>query len=191
MEVLRSSTRLAKNHFTQERTLLLITPLVQFLAQFFHWQTDDVAVRTGDFGDDEFAMLLNGVGPGLVERIDAGKIIADLPRIQRMKQHVGAGGKRPFPMAAQMHQANPGDNLMVTALQPRQHLARVGKVARLGENFIIQKNQRIRAENERVGNFLGHGTRLAMGVKLANFEGRKVFMGDFYHLTRQYPKLHG
>jgi len=72
-------------------------------------------------------------------------------------------------MAAQMHQANAGDDLMMTSLQPGNHPARVGQAARLAENFIIEKHQRIGGQHERVRNFFSDGARLAVGVELADF----------------------
>ncbi len=106
----------------------------------------------------------------------SGKIIADLFVVERMKRHIGADGKNAFAMRAQVHQADAGDDLMRPALQPRQHPSRFGEIARLAENFAFQKDQRVRAEHERVGDFLGHGARLAVGVKLAKFQRRQMFV---------------
>jgi hypothetical protein len=78
-----------------------------------------------------------------------------------------------------MNQADAGDDLMRPALQPRQHPPRVGQVSRLAHDFAFEKNQRVRAEHERVGNFLGHGARLAMGVELAKLLRRQLFVNDF------------
>ena len=77
-------------------------------------------------------------------------------------------------MRAQMNQADAGDDLMRAALQLRQHPLRLGQIARLAKNFAIQKNQRVRAQHERIGNFFGDGARLAMGVELAKFQRRQV-----------------
>ena len=63
----------------------IFAPRRQFLAQFFHRQTNDVAVRAGDFGNNFLAGILNRIRARLVERLDARQIIADLPRVQRMK----------------------------------------------------------------------------------------------------------
>ena len=93
-------------------------------------------------------------------------------------------------MAAQVHQTNARDDLMMAALQPRNHPARVGKSARLAENFIIQKNQRVGGENERIGNLFGDHARLAMRVELADFERRKMFMGDFVSMAGQHLEFH-
>jgi hypothetical protein len=41
-------------------------PLLQFLAQFFHRQTDDVAVGAGDFGTESVHQFLKAL-PGTVE----------------------------------------------------------------------------------------------------------------------------
>ena len=78
-----------------------------------------------------------------------------------------------------MNQADARDDLMRPALKFRQHLFRLVKIARLAENFALQKNQRVRAEHERVGNFFGDGARLAMRVKLAKFQRRQLFVENF------------
>ncbi len=91
---------------------------------------------------------------------------------------------------AQVHQTNAGHDLMMPALQPRNHPPRFGESARLAENFIVQKNQRVGGEHERIGNFFGNGARLAMRVELANFQRRKMFVGDFISVTGQHLKFH-
>ena len=82
-------------------------------------------------------------------------------------------------MPAQMNQADAGDDLMCPALQPRQHPFRVGGVGRFAHDFAVEKHQRVRAEHERVGKFLGDDARLAMGVELADFERRQLFVQNF------------
>ena len=88
-------------------------------------------------------------------------------------------------MMTQIHQANAGDDLMMPTLQSGNHPARLGEIVRLAENFIIQKNQRVRGEHERIGNFFGHYTRLTMRVELANFKRREMVVGDFIRVTGQ------
>ena len=96
-----------------------------------------------------------------------------------MKQHIGALCKNSFPMAAEMHQADARDHLMHPPLQSGDHRPRPDLVVRLAENLIINKHQRVGPDDERVGNFFSHDPRLAMGIKLANFQRGKVFVSEF------------
>ena len=84
-----------------------------------------------------------------------------------------------------MHEADAGDDLMRAALQFSQHAPRVGRVARLAEDFTVQKDQRVGGEHEGVGNFFGDGARLAVGIELADFERREVFVRDLVGFAGQ------
>jgi hypothetical protein len=55
----------------------------------FSRKTDDIREGTVDPFDDPVAVFLDGVGPGLVERIDPFQIGADLPRVQGTERDVG------------------------------------------------------------------------------------------------------
>ena len=79
---------------------------------------------------------------------------------------------------------------MMATLQPRKHPARFGQITRLAENFVVEKNQRVGGEHQRIGNFFGDRTRLAVRIKLADFEGRKMFVGNFVSVAGQHLKLH-
>ncbi len=59
---------------------------------------------------------------------------------------------------------------MCPTLKFFQHPARIGQIARLAQDFTVKEHQRIRAEHQRIGNFLGHRPRLVMRVQLAEFQ---------------------
>ena len=90
-----------------------------------------------------------------------------------MKQHVGADGKNPFAMSAQVDQTDAGDDLMRAALQAAPASGAPRQVGAACPDFIVKKHQRVRAQHQRVGNFFGDGARLAMGVELANSSGER------------------
>ncbi len=115
--------------------------------------------------------------------MNLGNVFADLLGIERMKQNVRARGENPFLMFAQMHQADAGHDLMMPALQAREHPPRLGLIARFAEDFIVEKNQRVRAQHQRVGMFFGHGERLAMGIELADLQRREMFVRHFRDLA--------
>ena len=89
-----------------------------------------------------------------------------------------------------MDEADAGDDFMGAALQTREHPLRVGQVAWFAQDFGAQKHQRVRAQHERVGDFFGHGKRLAMSVELTNLQGRKMFVRRFHHVARHDLKVH-
>jgi hypothetical protein len=121
-------------------------------------------------------MLLNGVSTGLVECVHLREIVVDRRLGEGTKQNIRADREDALTMTPQMNQADPSDDLMRAALKFFQHPPRVGEIARLAQNFIVQKNQRVRSEHERVGKFFGDGARLAMRIQLAEFQWRKMFM---------------
>lgn len=164
-------------------------PEFQLLPHPFHGQTDHIAERAGNFRDNLVAVLLNRIGAGLVEQIHPGNVILDLPGSKRMEGHVGAHGKKPLTASAQMNQAYAGDDLMRLSLQARQHPFGFGEVCRLAEDFTAEKDQRVRAQHERVGDFPGHGAGLAMGVKLAKLKRRQLFVNNLRCVTGDDLKL--
>ena len=96
---------------------------LQFRLQLFHRQPDHVAERAGNFRHNQVAVLLNRVGARLVERIDLGEVIVNLPGGQRPEGYVCADGENAFPMRAKMNQADAGNDLVRPSLQSRQHAA--------------------------------------------------------------------
>ena len=100
-----------------------------------------------------------------------------------MKRHVRGDGKNLFAMHAQVHEAHAGDNLVRAALQTRQHLFRLGEVARLAKNFAAEKHQRVCAQHQRVPIFPGNGARLAMRVELAKLVRGKLVVENFRRIT--------
>ena len=81
-------------------------------------------------------------------------------------------------MGTEVEETNAGDHLMGATLKLRQHAVRVGQVAGLAENIEIQKNERVGAQDDGVGDFFPHGTGFMMGIEEANFSGRQVFRSD-------------
>jgi hypothetical protein len=173
-----------------EPVCLTHLPRIQFLSELFQRQTNDVAIRAKNFRDDFFAMFLDCISASLVQRIDLIQIIQNLACVQRMKSHVRASGEKFFAMPAQMDQTDAGDDLMRTPLKPLQHPLRLSQISRLAQGFIFKKDQRVRAQHERIGNFFGDGARLAMRVELANFQRRQMFMRHFHGIARQDFKFH-
>ena len=96
-----------------------------------------------------------------------------------MERYVGAGRERPLAQCAQMNQADTGDDLMRPALQSAQHPPRLGNVGRFAHDFTFEEHQRVRAEHQRVGMFLGNGACLAMRIELAQFQRRQLFVENF------------
>jgi hypothetical protein len=86
-------------------------------------------------------------------------------------------------MRAQMNQADAGDDLMRPALKFRQHLFRFIKITRLAKNFLPEKNQRVRAKHECIGNVFCDGTRLAMRIELAEFQRRQLPVENFRRIA--------
>ena len=106
-----------------------------------------------------------------------------------MKHHVRAHRKNPFPVRAQMNQADAGDDLVRPALQPRQHSFRIGGAYGLAHDFAGEKHQRVRAEHERVGIFFCHRARLATGIELANFKRRKLLIQNLRRVAGNDSKI--
>ncbi len=150
---------------------------MEFFAKFFERESDDVAEGAGDFGHNEFAMILNGIATSFIEGIDFGEVLADLLFGQGMKGDVGADGKKAFAMGTQMEEANPGDHLMGLALELAEHPMRVGEVARFCEDFTSEKHEGVGTKDKRVWNFFGNDSGFAVGVQEANFARGQVVRG--------------
>ena len=86
-------------------------------------------------------------------------------------------------MRVKMNQADAGDNLVRPSLQSRQHAARVCEVDRFAHDFVIEKDEGVRAEHERVRMFFGDDARLTMRVELAEFPRRQMFVRHFRHIA--------
>ena len=56
-------------------------------------------------------------------------------------------------------------------LQLTKHLLRFVRTFRLPQYRAIQIDERISADNQRVGMVFGHGASLAMGIELGHFHG--------------------
>ena len=119
-----------------------------------------------------------------------GGVFADLRAIQRVKQHIRAGRKNPLLMFPQMDQADPGDHLMAAALEARQHGPGLRQAARFPQNLVVQKHQRVGAQHQRIGNLLGNGKGLPVGIKLADFQGGEMLIGHLGHVGRHDLKIH-
>ena len=89
----------------------------QFRQQPRHRQPHDVGERTVEVFHNEMALLLDRVGAGLVERLRASKIVADLFGVQRAKGDQRAYRKQPLPMGAEVKQTVAADDLVGPALQ--------------------------------------------------------------------------
>jgi len=141
----------------------------EFFAESFERESDDIAEGTGDFGDNQFTIILNGIATSLVEGIDFGEVLTDLLFRQGMKGDVGADGKKAFAMGTQMKEANSGDHLMGMPLELAQHPMCVGEVTRFSENFTSEEHEGVGTKDKRVWNFFGDDAGFTVGVQEANF----------------------
>jgi hypothetical protein len=48
---------------------------------------------------------------------------------------------------------------------------------------MVEKDERIRTQDERVGIFFSHGTRFAMRVELAKFQRRQIIVKDLLRIA--------
>jgi len=161
----------------------LFRPGRQFLLHFFDRQSDDVAEGAGDFRNNQLSVLLDGVGAGLIERIDAVKIFVNLTGRKGAKGNIRADGKDAFAVRAQLNQAHTGHDLMRAALQLEEHFLRFGGVNRFAKNLAFEEDESIGAQHERVGNFLGDGARFAVRIELAKLERRQIFVKDLLRVA--------
>ena len=107
-----------------------------------------------------------------------------------MKRHVRADGEKPFATPAPMDEADAGDDLMCAPLKKRQHPFRIGEVRRLAQNFATKENQRVSAEDERVGKLPGDGARLEMSVEPADFLRRQMFVRRLRGIAGNDSEIH-
>jgi len=80
--------------------------------------------------------------------------------------------------------------LVRATLQPLEHPPCVSQIARLAHDFAIQKHQRVRAQHQVVGNFLGDGPRLAMRVELADLQRGKMLVHYLIRSAGHDAKFH-
>ena len=158
-------------------------PRGKFVLDFFDGQADDVAEGAGDFGDNQFAAFLDGVRAGFVEGIDLGQIFIHLPGRERAEQNVRADGEDAFAVRAQLDEADAGDDLVRAALELKKHLLRFDGAGGLAEDLVVEEDEGVRAHDERVGQFFGHGAGLAMGVELAKLLRREVIVKDLLRVA--------
>ena len=120
-------------------------PEGEFGAQAFDGEADDIAEGAGDAFDDFIAAFLNGIRAGLVEGINLRQVITDLTDVEGTEDDVGGVGEKLLAMAAEMDEADAGDDAMGASLQLLEHAAGIVKVGGLAEEGGIQGDQGVGA----------------------------------------------
>ena len=144
-------------------------PAFEFGGEAFEGKADDVAVGAGDLGDDEFAMVLDGVAAGFVEGMDAREVVVDLGGGEGAEGDIGAHGKDVLAMDALVDEADAGDDLVGASLQTGEHGAGDGEIGGFAEDVVAEKDEGIGAEDEGIGELFSDDSGLAVGVQLADF----------------------
>jgi hypothetical protein len=107
------------------------------------------------------------------------EVTADLGEVEGMEGDLGVFGERVLLMAAEVEQADTGDDMMGSALEERQHAAGVIERGRFAEEQLIEADEGIGAEDEMVGVLFGDVAGFAIGIELAEFVGAEVIMMHF------------
>ena len=90
-----------------------------------------------------------------------------------------------------MHQADAGNDFVRFALEFAEHLFGFVDVRRFAVEAIVQRHQRVRAENQMIRKLFGDRARFAIGVDLTDFAHRQLFVVDLGCIARNHRESTG
>lgn len=124
-------------------------------------QPDHVRAAALDGFNEEFAVLLQRIGAGLVEDVNLGEIGIDGFFVEQTKPHAGHLVEFDMLPGRGARQVNARDNLMHMAGQPPQHVPRITGITGFSERMSPVPDEGVSGEHDGIrmphGNFPGLG----------------------------------
>ena len=168
--------------FLSERTN---TDGLQQALDLFHRQAYDVGEGAFDAFDEFVAGFLDAVGAGFAVPVTGGDVVGDLLFGEGARVDDGGLCFDDFDAFGDTGQSDPGDDVVGFAEQLACDLFGVGGVVGFADDFTVQIDDGVGAEDERVGESLcdvagfGQGEAIAerLGIEAVGFKGFLVHRG--------------
>ena len=109
------------------------------------------------------ADALNGVGPGLVERLPGGDIRFDIRSLQGVKTHLRAHDVARHDAPAVVHDGHAGHHRVLSPAEAVQHVARRRGIGRLAKDVLVEDDDRVGAQHPGRGKLLSQLLGFCLG----------------------------
>ena len=116
-------------------------------------------------GHDLFAAFLNGVSPGLIQRIDGIQIGLDHRLIQLEKSHFAGDNFNLFVIQPTVNESQSGVDAMSPSGKTNQHRPGLVEITRFVENPPIEEDRRVRSEDITFRKPVGNPSGLRPGIE--------------------------
>ena len=127
-------------------------------------QADDVFQGSLDPLDESTPVVLGRIRPGLVERIDVGEVGLDHGLIQRPERDAGGFDKEADLSGTSPDKTDAGQDLVNASRESAQHLGGMLPVAGLAEDFPIEHDHGVGAQDKLPSTLRRHMECLPLGI---------------------------
>ena len=149
--------------------------------RLFEWKSDNICQLSLVTGHNQVGLLLNGVAPGLVQRVHLGQVFLDDGFRQDLKNHLAGHPLVEFQPVTYPSHRQTGKHGMCAPAEQAKHGPRFSRIRRFVEHRVAHKNRRIRPQHRRLGvpgrDPVGlersimqhHGTRIGIGRLMLDY----------------------